>query len=159
MQTNTQRPLRQGAWLSVVVHSEDARERRDTALHTIDSAIQMLNDARLQERSVGGSELSVVTEMLSAGYDAMAGLPANDIGLAATTGAPAARGTERQEVTLHAEDRLSAALNKLVAMSAAMGGERFDHFKNLSDDIQANYIWAVRDLIDEAARAHEELTA
>lgn len=159
MQANTQNPLRQGAWLSVVVHSEDARERRDTALHTIDSAIQMLNDARLQERSVGGSELSVVTEMLSAGYDAMAGLPANDIGLAATTGAPAARGTERQEVTLHAEDRLSAALNKLVAMSAAMGGERFDHFKNLSDDIQANYIWAVRDLIDEAARAHEELTA
>lgn len=62
---------RDGSWLSVVVHGADPRERVDTALHTIDMALGILNDARMSERSIERESLNVVAELIAAGRDAL----------------------------------------------------------------------------------------
>ena len=56
-------------------------------------------------------------------------------------------------------DRLDRRLEQAVAIATTFIGEGFESFKTWNDEVQQNALWALHDLIDDARRARDEISA
>lgn len=55
-------------------------------------------------------------------------------------------------------DTLTAALSQLEALLCCTWGESGEEFRNRSDSLQDNYVWAASCILDTAIRAAEHVT-